>query len=98
MSMETFICPKCKRQGCWTEEGEFDYVCKCGHSVQVEPQLTDLSQSELIARLYATESDRDRLCMRILEIEDAARKYIDGEMTLAVFEEVLRWENRPFKR
>lgn len=69
MSMENFICPKCKRQGCWTEEGEFDYVCKCGHSVQVEPQLTDLSKEDLIAKLYKTEHERNMALMRIAELE-----------------------------
>jgi hypothetical protein len=90
MSMETFICPKCKRQGCWTEENEFDYVCKCGHSVQVEPELTDLSQADLIAKLYKAESDNARLCMRILDLEIAAQKYIDGELTSGAFEDVIQ--------
>lgn len=78
MSMETFICPKCKRQGCWTEEGEFDYVCKCGHSVQVEPQLTDLSKSDLIAKIYTTENQRDRLAMRCAELESAITEAVDA--------------------
>lgn len=50
MSMENRVCSKCHRQGCWTleEEAEYftdspnpvvhrDWVCKCGHSVEAEP-------------------------------------------------------------
>lgn len=38
--METFICSKCHRQGCFTqsEDDPTDWICKCGHSVQVEPE------------------------------------------------------------
>lgn len=45
MSMETFICSECHRQGCFTQSQNdaSDWICKCGHSVQVdlEPEIGD---------------------------------------------------------